>query len=164
MLNFIELNNDKSPKNKGRIDKRLCNSFEHLENAGVLLNDNVVLIDFDNDNVNEDKIINYIDTTYPTLKVITTKGVHFYYSLPQNLILKKKSMIDTITVGGFQVDYKTSSKQYAVVKLNGEARETNRPFSFDNLAELPPLLYPLTKRKNNLSGMVEHERKKWHTF
>lgn len=160
MLNFIELNNDKRPKNKGRIDETVYNSFEHLENAGVLLNDNIVLVDFDNDNKNECQIIDYIDTTYPTLKVITTKGVHFYYSLPKNLTLKKKSMIDTIAVGGFQVDYKTSSKQYAVIKLNGKTRETNRPFSFDGLAELPPLLYPLTKRKDNLSGMVEHERKK----
>ncbi len=160
MLEYVELKEDKSPISL----RKKYNGFEDLENAGVLLNDNVVLIDFDNDNVNEDKIINYIDTTYPTLKVITTKGVHFYYSLPQNLILKKKSMIDTITVGGFQVDYKTSSKQYAVVKLNGKARETNRPLSFENLAELPLLLYPLTKREDNLSGMVEHERKKWHAF
>lgn len=160
MLKYVELKENKSPISL----RKKYDGFEDLENAGVLLNDNVVLIDFDNDNINEDKIINYIDTTYPTLKVITTKGVHFYYSLPQNLILKKKSMIDTITVGGFQVDYKTSSKQYAVIKLNGKARETNRPLSFENLAELPPILYPLTKREDNLSGMVEHERKKWHTF
>lgn len=156
MLKYVELKENKSPISL----RKKYDGFEDLENAGVLLNDNVVLIDFDNDNINEDKIINYIDTTYPTLKVITTKGVHFYYSLPQNLILKKKSMIDTITVGGFQVDYKTSSKQYAVIKLNGKARETNRPLSFENLAELPPILYPLTKREDNLSGMVEHERKK----
>lgn len=160
MLKYIELNNDKTPKNKGKLDKEIYESFDNLENAGVLLNDNVVLIDFDGDNINEDKIINYIDTTYPTLKVITTKGVHFYYSIPKKLKLKKKSMIDTINVGGFQVDYKTSSKQYAVVKLNGKTRETNRPLSFENLAELPPLLYPLTKREDNLSGMAEHERKK----
>ena len=159
-MQFIELNNDKSPKTKGKLDKITYNSFDNLENAGVLLNDTVVLVDFDNDNKNEHQIIDYIDTTYPTLKVITTKGVHFYYSLPKNLTLKKKSMIDTITVGGFQVDYKTSAKQYAVIKLNGKARETNRPLSFENLPELPPLLYPLTKREDNLSGMVEHERKK----
>ena len=73
-------------------------------------------------------------------------------------------MIDTITVGGFQVDYKTSAKQYGVVKLNGKARETNCLLSFENLAELPHLLYPLTKREDNLSGMIEHERKKWYTF
>lgn len=163
-MQFIELNNDKSPKNKGKLDRITYNSFDNLENAGVLLNDTVVLVDFDNDNKNERQIIDYIDTTYPTLKVITTKGVHFYYSLPKNLTLKKKSMIDTITVGGFQVDYKTSAKQYGVVKLNGKARETNCLLSFENLAELPPLLYPLTKREDNLSGMVEHERKKWYTF
>ncbi len=159
-MQFIELNNDKSPKTKGKLDKITYNSFDNLENAGVLLNDTVVLVDFDNDNKNERRIIDYIDTTYPTLKVITTKGVHFYYYLPKNLTLKKKSMIDTITAGGFQVDYKTSAKQYAVIKLNGKARETNRPLSFENLPELPPLLYPLTKREDNLSGMVEHERKK----
>lgn len=163
-MQFIELNNDKSPKTKGKLDKITYNSFDNLENAGVLLNDTVVLVDFDNDNKNECRIIDYIDTTYPTLKVITTKGVHFYYYLPKNLTLKKKSMIDTITVGGFQVDYKTSAKQYAVIKLNGKARETNRPLSFENLPELPPLLYPLTKREDNLSGMVEHEREKWYTF
>lgn len=160
IMQFIELNNDKSPKTKGKLDKITYNSFDNLENAGVLLNDTVVLVDFDNDNKNERRIIDYIDTTYPTLKVITTKGVHFYYYLPKNLTLKKKSMIDTITVGGFQVDYKTSAKQYAVIKLNGKARETNRPLSFENLPELPPLLYPLTKREDNLSGMVEHEREK----
>ena len=59
-------------------------------------------------------------------------------------------MIDTITVGGFQVDYKNGKTQYAVVKLNGKTRETNQPLSFDSLAELPPLLYPLQKRKENL--------------
>ena len=160
IMQFIELNNDKSPKTKGKLDKITYNSFDNLENAGVLLNDTVVLVDFDNDNKNERRIIDYIDTTYPTLKVITTKGVHFYYYLPKNLTLKKKSLIDTITVGGFQVDYKTSAKQYAVIKLNGKARETNRPLSFENLPELPPLLYPLTKREDNLSGMVEHEREK----
>ena len=153
-MQYIELKADKSPIKENY--KRKYNSYENLENAGVMLNDNVVLIDFDGDNKDENKIIEFIDTTYPTLKVITTKGVHFYYAKPHNLKLKK-SMIDTITVGGFQVDYKTSKNQYAVVKLNGKVRETNREFSFENLAELPPLLYPLPKREDNLSGMVEHD-------
>lgn len=155
MIEYVALKKDKSPISL----RKKYNSFDNLENAGVILNDNVVLIDFDNDNKNESQIIEYIDNTYPTLKVITDKGVHFYYAKPQNLKLKK-SMTDTITVGGFQVDYKTSNKQYAVVKLNGKARKTNQPFSFDSLAELPHLLYPLIKREDNLSGMVEHERKK----
>lgn len=152
MLEYVALKEDKSPISL----RKKYDNFDNLENAGVLLNDNVVLIDFDNDNKNESQIIEYIDKTYPTLKVITDKGVHFYYAKPQNLTLKK-SMIDTITVGGFQVDYKTSNKQYAVIKRNGKVRESNRPFSFDNLAELPSLLFPLVRRKDNLSGMVEHD-------
>lgn len=153
-MKYIELKEDKSPITENY--KRRYDTFDNLENAGVILNDNVVLIDFDKDNKNESKIIEYIDSTYPTLKVITTKGVHFYYAKPHNLKLKK-SMIDTITVGGFQVDYKTGTTQYAAVKLNGKVRETNRPFSFENLTELPHLLYPLPKRNDNLSGMVEHD-------
>ena len=155
-LKFIELNSDKTPKVNGKIDKMTYNTCENLENAGVLLNENVVLVDFDNDNINEQKIIDYFDTNFPTLKVKTTKGYHFYYSKPENLKIKK-SIIDVITVGGFQVDLKNSNKQYSVVKLNGNTRETNRPFSFDNLPELPVLFYPLTKREKNLSGMKEHD-------
>lgn len=149
---FIELNEDKSPINM----KKRYNSFGNLENAGMLLADDVILIDFDGDNASENKIIEYIENNYPTLKVITDKGVHFYYSKPRNVNFKK-SMIDTITVGGFQVDYKTSPTQYAVIKRRGITRETNQPLSFDNLAELPKLLYPLKNRSKNLTGMVEHD-------
>lgn len=149
MLEFIETKKDKSPINRNK----KYDSFEQLENAGLLLNDNVVVVDFDNDNKNENKIIEYIDNTYNTLKVITDKGVHFYYSKPTNST-KIKSNSDVITVGGFQVDYKTGN-QFVLVKRYGKARETNRPLTLDNLPELPPLLYPLTRRKDNLSGMVE---------
>ena len=94
-MQYIELKADKSPIRENY--KKKYNSFENLENAGAMLNENVVLIDFDGDNKDENKIIEFIDTTYPTLKVITTKGIHFYYAKPHNLKLKK-SMIDTITV------------------------------------------------------------------
>lgn len=149
MLKFIETDEKKKAKNY----YKRYDTFEHLENAAVMLENNVIVVDFDNDNINEDKIIEYIDTHFPTLKVITDKGVHFYYSLPQNLKLKNKCMTDVITVGGFQIDYKANDTLYSVIKLNGKARETNRPLSFDNLVELPHLLYPLTKRQDNLSGM-----------
>ena len=161
MLNFIELTERKGPKKKGKLRDHILHSFENLENAGLLLNDNVVLIDFDSDNINESKIIEYIEQNYPTQKVKTNKGCHFYYSKPKELKMQK-SMIDTITIGGFQVDYKTSNTQYGVIKLNGVAREVNQPLTLDNLPELPPLLYPLGtgEKKTNLSGMVERRRSK----
>lgn len=161
MLEFIELTEKKAPKKKGRLRDNILHSFEDLENAGILLNDDTVLVDFDNDNINERNIIEYIEQNYPTLKVKTNKGYHLYYSKPKELKMQK-SMIDTITVGGFQVDYKTSNTQYGVIKLNGIEREANQPLTLDNLPELPPLLYPLGAgdKKTNLSGMVERRRTK----
>ena len=35
-MQFIELNNDKSPKNKGKLDRVTYDSCDNLENAGVL--------------------------------------------------------------------------------------------------------------------------------
>lgn len=161
MLEYIELTEEKKPKKRGNLRANIIYSFEDVENAGILLKDDVVLVDFDNDNTNESKIIQYIEQNYPTLKVKTNKGYHFYYSKPKELKIQK-SMIDTITLGGFQVDYKTSNTQYGVIKLNGIVRETNQPLTLDNLPELPPLLYPLgaEKKKANLSGMVERRRQK----
>lgn len=149
-MTYIELNGDKSPKYGF---KPTYKTMEGLENAGVLLNTKVVLVDFDNDNVNEEKIIEYIKKEYPTLTVKTTKGTHFYYTKPDDV--KIGCFTDCITAGGFQVDYKTGTKAYAVVKLNGTERETNQPLTFDNLPELPPMLYPLKMSKENLSGMAE---------
>lgn len=149
-MKFIELNNDKSPKYGFQTTHK---TMEGLENAGVLLNTKVVLVDFDNDNVNEEKIIDYIKNEYPTLTVKTTRGTHFYYTKPDNV--KIGCFTDTITAGGFQVDYKTGTKAYAVVKLNGIEREKNQEISFDCLPELPPLLYPLKVSKQNLSGMSD---------
>ena len=156
MLEIIELTEKKSPKKKGKLRDHILDSFEDLENAGLLLNDNVVLVGFDNDNTNEIKIIQYIEQNYPTLKIKTSKGYHLYYFKPKELKMQK-SMIDTITIGGFQVDYKTSNTQYGVIKLNGVVREANQPLKLDNLPALPPLLYPLGagEKKINLSGMVE---------
>ncbi|MFR5856778.1 MAG: AAA family ATPase [Bacilli bacterium] len=152
-LRFIELNEDKSPKNT--FDQTFL-SMDSLQNAGLLLNSNVVVIDFDGDNdKKEASIINYIKEKYPTLMVCTDKGVHFYYSRPQNVIIKGN--VDQITVGGFQCDYRTGERQYVVVKLHGMERKRNRPLTLDGLPILPYILYPLSKNRVNLSNMMNHD-------
>ena len=150
MLKFIELNADKSPKTNFSIT---YSNLDRLENAGLLLNRNTVIVDFDNDNFEEQRIINYFIQNFPTLSVETDRGIHLYYSIPKNINIKKRA--DLITVGGFQVDYLTGDKAYAIVKRRGVQRKTNRPLTLDNLPELPVLLYPLFKQKNLLSGMVK---------
>lgn len=147
-LKFIELNEEKEPINRSVT----YSSCEKLENAGLLLNDKVVVVDFDGDNKNESKILEYLEKEYTTLTVKTDKGKHLYYSKPVSIELK--NWTDTITVGGFQVDYKTGN-QYMMIKRKGLEREKNRELTLEGLPEIPEILYPLTRQKKNLSGMTE---------
>lgn len=149
MLKFLELNDEKQPVTS--FDTTYT-SLDKLDNAGLLLNNKVVVVDFDNDNENESKIIEYFKIHYPTLTVKTTRGIHFYYSKPSDVVIKNGA--DKITVGGFQVDYKTGTKSYAIVKHKGKMREANRELSLKDLPVLPIMMYPLSKAKN-ITGLAE---------
>ena len=149
MLKFLELNDDKQPVTN--FDTTYT-SLDKLDNAGLLLNNKVVVVDFDNDNENEDGIIEYFKQHYPTLTIKTTRGIHFYYSKPSDVAIKNGA--DKITVGGFQVDYKTGTRSYAIVKHKGKMREANREISLKDLAPLPVMMYPLPKAKN-ITGLAE---------
>lgn len=149
MLKFLELKEDKTPATN--FDTTYT-SLDTLDNAGLLLNSKVVVIDFDNDNENEADIINYFVTHHPTLTVKTTRGIHFYYSLPDGVTIKNGA--DKITVGGFQVDMKTGNKSYAIVKHKGVTRETNGELTLKDLPPLPIYMHPLPKAKN-ISGMSD---------
>ena len=149
MLKYIELNDEKQPVTS--FDTTYT-SLDNLRGAGLLLNNKVVIVDFDNDNVNEDKIIDYFKTRYPTQMVKTTRGYHFYYSIPAGLTIKNGA--DKITIGGFQVDYKTGTKAYGIVKIKGKLRECNQELTLKDLPELPLEMYPLPKAKI-LSGLEE---------
>lgn len=148
MLKFIKLNEEKKPVTS--FDTTYT-SLDSLDNAGLLLNNKVVVVDFDNDNENEDVIIEYFKRNYPTLTVKTSRGLHFYYSKPDGVSIK--SVADKITIGGIQVDYRTSNRSYAVVKFNGVMREMNRELTLKDLPPLPLELYPLPKAKN-ISGLA----------
>lgn len=149
MLKFLELNDEKRPVTN--FDTTYT-SLDTLDNAGLLLNSKVVVVDFDNDNINEINIINYFKSHYPTLTVKTSRGTHFYYTIPSGVSIKNGA--DKITLGGFQVDYKTGNKSYAIVKFKGVMREANRELSLKNLPPLPLEMYPLAKAKN-ISGLAE---------
>jgi putative DNA primase/helicase len=149
MLKFLELNDEKQPVTN--FDTTYT-SLDKLDNAGLLLNNKVVVVDFDNDNDNESEIIDYFKQHYPTLTVKTTRGIHFYYSKPSDVVIKNGA--DKITLGGFQVDYKTGTKSYAIVKHKGKMREANRELSLKDLPVLPLEMYPLPKAKN-ITGLAE---------
>ena len=153
MLKFIELSKEnKSPATS--FDTTYKN-VDTLSDAGVLLNNNTVVVDFDAHNEEEinalSKIVNIILNKYPTFNVKTTRGYHLYYKKPKTLTIK--AWTGTTTVGGFKVDYKTGTKAYAVVKKNDTIRDMTlslNELNFDDLVELPQELYPVIKNKNTL--------------
>ena len=150
MLKFIKLNEEKQPVTD--FDTTYTD-LDKLDNAGLLLNNKVVVVDFDNDNKNEDRIIEYFKAHYPTQTIKTTRGIHFYYSVPAGVTIKNGA--DKITVGGFQVDFKTGTKSYAIVKHKGVERERNNDeLTLKDLPVLPVEMYPLPKAKN-ISGLTE---------
>ena len=149
MLKFLKLDDEKHPVTS--FDTTYP-SLDSLDNAGLLLNNKVVVVDFDNDNANENEIIEYFKLHYPTLTVKTTRGIHFYYAKPDDVTIKNGA--DKITVGGFQVDYKTGTKAYAIVKLKGVERERNGELRLKGLSPLPVEMYPLAKAKN-ISGLAD---------
>lgn len=150
MLKFIKLNEEKQPVTD--FDTTYTD-LDKLDNAGLLLNNKVVVVDFDNDNKNEDRIIEYFKAHYPTQTIKTTRGIHFYYSVPAGVTIKNGA--DKITVGGFQVDFKTGTKSYAIVKHKGVERErNNEELTLKDLPVLPVEMYPLPKAKN-ISGLAE---------
>lgn len=152
-MQFIPLKNDKSPSVKSISPEYYQTTFDNLENAGLILGEDIIVLDFDNDNINENKICDFIDANYPTLTIKTTKGKHYYYKMPTEYSFKRNT--DVISVLGFQCDYLTGNNAYAVIKLNGKTREMNRDLNLDNIPELPLSFYPLYKAKDNLTGMLD---------
>lgn len=146
-VKFLELKDNKQPLTKFNI---LHDSYAHLRNAGLMLNEKVVVIDFDGDNKCEEKIIKFFSECFPTLKIKTNRGYHLYYSVPENCVIHNNS--DAICVGGFQIDYKTGKNSYVIVKQHGVERVRNKPLSLIDLPSLPPFLFPI-KYSGNISGM-----------
>ena len=148
-MNFIKLSNQKRPVTQFH-PKFYNKDYKQWNNVGFIIGSSVIVLDFDNDNINEKQIIDYIEKKYPTLIVETTRGKHFYYKMPLEYQFKKQ--IDGLSCLGFQCDYLTGEKCFATIKLNGQLRKMNKEFNVNNIPFLPEELYPLRKAKK-LSGM-----------
>ncbi len=145
-LKYIELDG-KEPKHK-------LNTFstdhKNYDDAAILLNNKIVVVDFD-DYIDVGEIIY---NEYPTLRVNTKRGFHLWYTKPKTDSINTpiRNYTNKLTVSGVKVDYKTSTRQYAIVKQNGTMRDMeheNYLDNPDNLPELPLLLYP-SKLKHDI--------------
>lgn len=162
MLKYIEVNANKKPKYT--FDKAKT-SYEDMNNAALLVPEGVVIVDFDGDNIDkkgrvwDEDIIFYLLKKY---KPYWTKSrpQHFqlYFKLPKDLNLKMGA--DILTLGGFQVDYRTGKNSVAIIKTDGSLRESACKLTEEVLAKLPILptiCYPMYKNNDHTTfvGMEE---------
>ena len=152
-LKYIELD--------GKEPKHDLNTFstdhKNYDDAGVLLNNKIVVVDFDDYNDIGERIFN----EYPTLRVNTSRGFHLYYKKPKTDSIKTpiRNYTNKLTVSGAKVDYKTSTRQFAIIKQRGKLRKMENDHllnNWDELPELPLLLYP-SKLKHDIYGLKDGE-------
>lgn len=154
MLRYIELDDNKTPKHDF---KTFSTDHKNYDNAGVLLNNKIVVVDFDDYN----DIGELIYSEFPTLRINTKRGFHLYYKKPKtdNIKTPIRNYTDKLTVSGAKVDYKTSNRAFAIIKQYGKMREMENDHlltKWDELPELPMLLYP-SKLKHDIYGLKEGE-------
>jgi hypothetical protein len=176
MQKYFKLKENKHPNVPDLTIKSAKDSMDGMEHAGLLIPPGYVVIDFDNDNTDEARYIEWVKQEYPTTWVTTNKGTHFYYKIPKKYVKKWSRGTDIITWVGLQIDFLLTKKEtktitvvdeatdkktkiaveqkyaYATVKLNGKVREYNHDPKFtEELPELPRVLYPVkikTKGQN----------------
>jgi len=163
---FIELNEEKEPivPKGSKIADNFRSSMKHMENAGVKLPLDVVVLDFDGFNVEEEYYIHWIIDEYKPLWVKTTRGYHLYFKKPDGIKFNKKHCITWI---GLQCETlvsipakgkKEQTYAHPMVKQFGKERKrSSKEFDFTKLSELPKELYPLyvaMRRSQQHIGLV----------
>lgn len=152
-LKYIELD--------GKEPRHDFNTFstdhKNYDDAGILLNNKIVVVDFDDYVDIGERIYN----EHPTLRVNTSRGFHLYYKKPktENMKTPIRNYTGKLTISGAKVDYKTSARAFAVIKQNGRLRDMENGHllnNLDDLPELPLLLYP-SKLKHDIYGLKEGE-------
>lgn len=153
MLRYIELD--------GKVPIHGFDTFstdhKNYKDAGVILNNTIVVVDFDERTEAAEKIFHL----YPTLRVHTSRGFHLWYRKPNKETINTpiRNYTNKLTVAGLKVDYKTGNKAQAKIKENYKLRKMDNEHYLQNietLPTLPELLYP-SKLKHDILGMKEHE-------
>ena len=150
-LKYIELDG-KEPKHKL---STFSTDHKNYDDAAILLTNKIVVVDFD-DYTDVGELI-YNES--PTLRVNTKRGFHLWYKKPKTDSINTpiRNYTNKLTVAGAKVDYKTSTRQYAIVKQNGAMREMdNEQYlnDLETLPELPLMLYP-SKLKHDIYGLKD---------
>ena len=147
VLKFIELRGKKPITSFDTF----ITDVDGAEGYGVLLDNDTVVVDFDEYSQAAEKLA----LECKTLKVNTSRGFHLYFRKPKKLKLGNHTKKTTVL--GIKVDYKVGTKSQGVIKLDGDVREIeNKDYlnKLEQLPELPVFLFP-SKTRDALADMVE---------
>lgn len=149
MLKYIELDG-KKPKHSF---DTFSTEHKNYKDAAILLNNKIVIVDLDDEQ--SARIGNLVYQKQPTLKVLTTRGMHLYYRKPKFVFIK--NWTNKLTSCGVPVDYKLGNKSLGVIKQNGQMRTMENDHllgKWDQLPMLPLEFYP-SKLKQSLLGLKD---------
>lgn len=166
-IKYIQVNPDKTPVGKWNLPENQFPSCDTLPSAGFVIPAGIVVVDFDGNNfdkngiAHDEGIFTYIIREYKPYWVKSRQNhIHLYFKVPKGLEIK--NWTKWMTLGGFEVDYKTKNA-YVVIKTDGRFRDRPCELNEDvlnNLPILPSICYPLycnSSNKNSFIGMVEHD-------
>lgn len=156
MIKFVEVNNNKIPIHSFSEAKV---SHNNMKNAALLVPNDVVVVDFDGDNIHkngqiyDEKIIFYLLTKYrPYWTKSRPNHFQLYFKMPKDL--KMKMSADILTLGGFQVDYRVNKNSLAIIKMDWQLRECACELTEEvlaNLPVLPTICYPMYSNSKHTS-------------
>lgn len=143
-------------------------TFDNYDGIGIKLDNDTVLVDFDY----HPEIGIEVLRRYPTLSVLTNRGIHLYYRKPKDYKGRIPAKSNVLTTCGALVDYKTGNRTMGTIKTDGELRnikfmrtgkdgkvemvENQFPNELSDLPEMPDLLLPhiySNKKELALSGL-----------
>ena len=153
---YIPLNYNKEPIIPQVIPQNCVADLDKLENAGILLPKDIVVIDFDGHNTNEKHYVDWLLENYPTLCVTTDRGYHIYYKKAPGVRFTHVS--NRLCACGLIVDFVCG--KFVTIKRGGIERKRTGDFEFSKLPTLPKCLYPLGNIRDqvSLAGTDEGER------
>lgn len=149
-MQYIILNNDKTPAEKLSDGGHPLKEVEGFDNLGVLIPPPYIVLDFDTASDAEIMLNIVEDLKIKCLVMKTTRGYHFWFKSEEPWKNFKKTRLAI----GIYADCRSYGKlSYTVIKKDGEWREWIQTFPADEIEEVPCWLRPLSFSKYSFKGM-----------
>lgn len=122
-----------------KIEPMDLETVQQYENYAGRLKENIVMVDFD-DRDQANRMLQLINDYKISCNVIqTTKGMHFYFLNDSSI---ESALVKSVTILGFEVDYKLGSKHaYSPLKINGFERTVLK--KAEKIGKIPDFLKPI---------------------